>query len=67
MACNCAIKNMDVFLEYICDKLCKYRDLVESLSESQEILDCICCECEIKHLFDGLMSVEKENMSRSGE
>ena len=67
MDCNCFIKNMDVFLGYICDKLCKYRDLAESLSENQEILDCICCECEIKHLVDGLTSAEKENMVRSGE
>ncbi len=46
--------NKEKLLEYVCDRLCKYRDI----AEDQDELDDICCECEITELVDRLAGKE---------
>lgn len=48
-------ENREKLLGYVCDNLCKYRDV----TDDQDELDDICCECEIEELVDGLTGKEK--------
>lgn len=48
-------ENRERLLGYVCSNLCKYRDV----TDDQDELDDICCECEIEELVDGLTGKEK--------